>query len=72
MSIQDSSINRFIKKFIEVNFLKLLRLYPDKNFTMASEWVGFNCNYSCVLMVNPLDSLFQTIGQAYVKEVNNY
>lgn len=47
----------------------ITRLYPKTNFTSATDWVNFGCDYSCVLMVNPMDALFQKIGRAYVREV---
>jgi alpha-N-acetylglucosaminidase len=48
---------------------QITRLYPQNNFTQATDWVNFQCNYSCVLMANPMDALFQKIGRAYVREI---
>ncbi|CAF1010067.1 unnamed protein product, partial [Brachionus calyciflorus] len=48
---------------------QITRLYPNNNFTKASDWIGFNCNFSCLTMVDPLDPLFTKIGSAYNNEV---
>ena len=44
-------------------------LYPQKNFTNASDWIGFDCKFSCLLMVDPTDELFQKIGKAFNTEI---
>ena len=49
---------------------QIARIYPDGNFTKAEDWIGFKCNYSCVLMVDPMDPLFKQLGQAYVSQVS--
>ena len=45
------------------------RLFPNTKFIVSSEWFGFSCNYSCILMIDPTDSLFQRVGKAYNLEV---
>ncbi len=45
------------------------RLFPNTKFIVSSEWVGFSCNYSCILMIDPTETLFQRIGKAYNLEV---
>lgn len=48
---------------------QIKRIYPNKNFTASADWIGFGCDSSCVLLVDPVDPLFKTIGQAYLVEV---
>jgi len=48
---------------------QIKRIYPNNIFNESANWVNFGCKYSCVLMVNPMDALFQKIGRAYVREV---
>ena len=44
-------------------------LFPNAKFITSNSWVGFNCNFSCVLMIDPTEPLFQRIGKAYNAEV---
>lgn len=48
---------------------KFRSLFPTKNFTNASDWIGFNCKFSCLVMVDPVDALFQQVGEAFNREV---
>ncbi|CAF1022348.1 unnamed protein product [Brachionus calyciflorus] len=48
---------------------QITRLFPYGNFTKAEDWHGFNCTFSCLMMIDPLDPLFIKIGSAYNKEV---
>jgi alpha-N-acetylglucosaminidase len=48
----------------------ITRLYPNKTFTLASDWCNFDCNLTtCDLMVPPTDPLFTQIGQTYIETV---
>lgn len=48
---------------------QITRLYPENKFTKAYDWIGFSCNFSCLVMIDPLDPLFRQIGKAYNDEV---
>lgn len=42
------------------------RLFPNANVTASANWAGFVPPYSGVLLLEPLDPLFQTIGKLFI------
>ena len=46
INLQIKFISFFVKAFAGFVPDQMQRLFPNTNFTISSDWVGFNCNYS--------------------------
>lgn len=43
----------------------LKRIYPNASFIASADWGGFNATYSDVLLLQPSDPLFVTLGSTF-------
>ena len=45
------------------------RVFPDSNITKLQPWNEFNDTYSSTLFLNPVDPMYEQIGNLFVSEV---
>lgn len=45
------------------------RIYPNVTFTPVSHWNNFPDEYCCPLFIDPIDPLFQKVGELFLKEI---
>ncbi|CAM4853056.1 unnamed protein product [Rotaria socialis] len=44
------------------------KLFPTAKFYNSSDWVGFGCNESCMVYLDPTDPIFKQVGVALLNE----
>ncbi|XP_047117354.1 alpha-N-acetylglucosaminidase isoform X1 [Schistocerca piceifrons] len=45
------------------------RLFPDVNMTMMKKWNNFPEEYCCPYLLDPTDTLYQTVGRMFISEL---
>lgn len=69
--MKELGINPILPAFCGFIPVPFKRLFPHVKMTTLLPWVNFPSNYCCPYLLDPTESLFQTIGEMFMREMKN-